>query len=253
MQSERDSGITLVALVVTIVILIILATVTINVTIGDNGLVTKANEAKYMTELSTCKEELELYKLSKSIEYEDFEPGTLVAGENSLTYAVGNTEVTGGSIYDIMTSLRGGSFAGKLEVIGGELLLNSTNKTEIEVAQSLDIRVNPYLIVDGVLLSAETNLALMDESGVLTLPETVKKIGNGAFANVSGLKTIIIPGTVKEIGTNAFTNNADLTRVVLEEGIEIIGNSAFMQCRNLETIELPESLVSIGEGAFQHM
>ena len=250
LQSERDSGITLVALVVTIVILIILATVTINVTIGDNGLVTKANEAKYMTELSTCKEELELYKLSKSIEYEDFEPGTLVAGENSLTYAVGNTEVTGGSIYDIMTSLRGGSFAGKLEVIGGELLLNSTNKTEIEVAQSLDIRVNPYLIVDGVLLSAETNLALMDESGVLTLPETVKKIGNGAFANVSGLKTIIIPGTVKEIGTNAFTNNADLTRVVLEEGIEIIGDEAFKQCSNLETIELPESLVSIGKGAF---
>ena len=204
-----------------------------------------------MTELSTCKEELEIYKLSKSIEYEDFEPGTLVAGENSLTYAVGNTEVTGGSIYDIMTSLRGGSFAGKLEVIGGELLLNSTNKTEIEVAQSLDIRVNPYLIVDGVLLSAETNLALMDESGVLTLPETVKKIGNGAFANVSGLKTIIIPGTVKEIGTNAFTNNADLTRVVLEEGIEIIGNEAFKECRNLETIELPESLVSIGASAFQ--
>ena len=204
-----------------------------------------------MTELSTCKEELELYKLSKSIEYEDFEPGTLVAGENSLTYAVGNTEVTGGSIYDIMTSLRGGSFAGKLEVIGGELLLNSTNKTEIEVAQSLDIRVNPYLIVDGVLLSAETNLALMDESGVLTLPETVKKIGNGAFANVSGLKTIIIPGTVKEIGTNAFTNNADLTRVVLEEGIEIIGEEAFKECRNLETIELPESLVSIGASAFQ--
>ena len=204
-----------------------------------------------MTELSTCKEELEIYKLSKSIEYEDFEPGTLVAGENSLTYAVGNTEVTGGSIYDIMTSLRGGSFAGKLEVIGGELLLNSTNKTEIEVAQSLDIRVNPYLIVDGVLLSAETNLALMDESGVLTLPETVKKIGNGAFANVSGLKTIIIPGTVKEIGTNAFTNNADLTRVVLEEGIEIIGDEAFKECRNLEAIELPESLVSIGASAFQ--
>ena len=204
-----------------------------------------------MTELSTYKEELELYKLSKSIEYEDFEPGTLVAGENSLTYAVGNTEVTGGSIYDIMTSLRGGSFAGKLEVIGGELLLNSTNKTEIEVAQSLDIRVNPYLIVDGVLLSAETNLALMDESGVLTLPETVKKIGNGAFANVSGLKTIIIPGTVKEIGTNAFTNNTDLTRVVLEEGIEQIGDEAFKECRNLEAIELPESLVSIGVSAFQ--
>ncbi|MEE0769216.1 MAG: leucine-rich repeat domain-containing protein, partial [Clostridia bacterium] len=165
--------------------------------------------------------------------------------------AIGDKEVMEGNIYDAIQSLRNSDFAGKLEVIGGELLLNRTDKVEIEVAKSLDIRVNPYLILDGVLLSAETNLALMDESGVLTLPESVKKIGNGAFANLSGLKTIIIPGTVKEIGQNAFTNNADLTRVVLQEGIEIIGIEAFRECDNLTTIELPESLRSIGAGAFQ--
>ena len=189
--------------------------------------------------------------MGKSMEYEDFEVGTVVAGENSLTYAIGDKEVMEGNIYDVIQSLRNSDFAGKLEVIGGELLLNSTDKVEIEVAKSLDIRVNPYLIVDGVLLSAETNLALMDESGVLTLPESVEKIGNGAFANLSGLKTIIIPGTVKEIGTNAFTNNADLTRVVLQEGIEMIGDEAFRECDNLTTIELPESLRSIGAAAFQ--
>ena len=180
-----------------------------------------------MAELSSFKEELGMWQMGKSMEYEDFEAGTVVAGENSLTYAIGDKEVMEGNIYDVIQSLRNSDFAGKLEVIGGELLLNSTDKVEIEVAKSLDIRVNPYLIVDGVLLSAETNLALMDESGVLTLPESVKKIGNGAFANLSGLKTIIIPGTVKEIGQNAFTNNADLTRVVLQEGIEIIGIEAF--------------------------
>ena len=192
-----------------------------------------------------------MWQMGKSMEYEDFEAGTVVAGENSLTYAIGDKEVMEGNIYDVIQSLRNSDFAGKLEVIGGELLLNSTDKVEIEVAKSLDIRVNPYLIVDGVLLSAETNLALMDESGVLTLPESVKKIGNGAFANLSGLKTIIIPGTVKEIGTNAFTNNADLTRVVLQEGIEMIGDEAFKECDNLTTIELPESLRSIGSNAFQ--
>ena len=204
-----------------------------------------------MAELSTFKEELGMWQMGKSMEYEDFEAGTVVAGENSLTYAIGDKEVMEGNIYDVIQSLRNSDFAGKLEVIGGELLLNSTDKVEIEVAKSLDIRVNPYLIVDGVLLSAETNLALMDESGVLTLPENVEKIGNGAFANLSGLKTIIIPGTVKEIGTNAFTNNADLTRVVLQEGIEMIGSEAFRECDNLTTIELPESLRSIGAGAFQ--
>ena len=249
-KSEKDNGITLVALVITVIIIIILATVTLNFTFGEDGIITKANQAKYMAELSTYKEELSMWQMGKSMEHEEFEAGTLVAGENSLTYAVGNQEVTGGNIYDVIQSLRNSDFAGKLEVIGGELLLNSTDMTEIEVAQSLGIRVNPYLIVDGVLLSANTNLALMDESGVLTLPETVTAIGAGAFADLSGLKTIIIPGTVKEIRQNAFRNNADLENVILQEGVEVIGARAFSECSNLKNIELPESLIEIGMSAF---
>ncbi len=243
-------GITLVALVISVIVIIILSVVTFNLTVGENGLITRAFQAKYMMELSTYKEELSMWQMAKSMEYEDFEPGTVVAGENSLIYAVGDQEITGGNIYDVITSLEGGSFAGKLEVIGGELLLNSTDMTEIEVAQSLGIRVNPYLIVDGVLLSAETNLALMDESGVLTLPETVTAIGEGAFADLSGLKTIIIPGTVKEIRQNAFRNNADLENVILQEGVEVIGDRAFQECGNLKNVELPESLIEIGASAF---
>ena len=249
-KSEKDNGITLIALVITVIIIIILATVTLNFTFGEDGIITKANQAKYMAELSTYKEELSMWQMGKSMEHEEFEAGTLVAGENSLTYAVGNQEVTGGNIYDVIQSLRNSDFAGKLEVIGGELLLNSTDMTEIEVAQSLGIRVNPYLIVDGVLLSANTNLALMDESGVLTLPETVTAIGEGAFADLSGLKTIIIPGTVKEIRQNAFRNNADLENVILQEGVEVIGDRAFQECGNLKNVELPESLIEIGASAF---
>ena len=245
-------GITLVALIITIIIIIILATVTLNFTFGEDGIITKANQAKYMAELSTYKEELSMWQMGKSMEHEEFEAGTLVAGENSLTYAVGNQEVTGGNIYDVIQSLRNSDFAGKLEVIGGELLLNSTDMTEIEVAQSLGIRVNPYLIVDGVLLSANTNLALMDESGVLTLPETVTAIGEGAFADLSGLKTIIIPGTVKEIRQNAFRNNADLETVILQEGVEVIEAWAFAYCSKLKNIELPESLTEIGNATFYY-
>ena len=46
LQSEKDRGITLVALVITVVILIILATVAVNLTIGENGIITQAYEAK---------------------------------------------------------------------------------------------------------------------------------------------------------------------------------------------------------------
>ena len=250
-KSEKDNGITLVALVITVIIIIILATVTLNFTFGEDGIITKANQAKYMAELSTFQEELGLYKANKQISEEGFSAESITAGEGNLSYVTDDGIVTEGTIYDVITSLRGSSFAGKMEIIKGELLINSQDMEEIRVAQSMGIQVNPYIIIDGELKSDGANLALMDSSGTLTIPDGVTKIGNGAFANLSGLKTIIIPGTVKEIGENAFTNNADLTRVVLQEGIEIIGNEAFKQCDNLTTIELPESLKSIGTRAFQ--
>ena len=52
-----ENGITLVALVITIVILIILATVTINVAFGDGGLIQRAQQAKNLTEEATLKEQ----------------------------------------------------------------------------------------------------------------------------------------------------------------------------------------------------
>ena len=249
-KSEKDNGITLVALVITVIIIIILATITLNFTFGENGIITKANQAKYMAELSKFQEELGLFKANKQISEEGFSAESITAGEGNLSYVTDDGIVTEGTIYDVITSLRGSSFAGKLEIIKGELLINSQDMEEIRVAQSMGIQVNPYIIIDGELKSDGANLALMDSSGTLTIPDGVTKIGNGAFANLSGLKTIIIPGTVKEIGENAFTNNADLTRVVLQEGIEIIGNDAFRECDNLTTIELPESLKRIGASAF---
>ena len=53
----EEQGITLVALVITIVILIILATVTINVAFGDGGLIQRAQQAKNLTEEATLKEQ----------------------------------------------------------------------------------------------------------------------------------------------------------------------------------------------------
>ena len=47
---KMEKGITLVALVITIVILIILATVTINLAFGENGLIKRAQQTKNLTE-----------------------------------------------------------------------------------------------------------------------------------------------------------------------------------------------------------
>lgn len=248
---KNTKGITLIALVITIIVLLILAGVTISALSGDNGILTNASRAKYATELSQFKEELERYKGEKLLENISFEEESLMSSENSLDY---NTKPEGeiGNIYNVVTNLQGSNFAGKLEIIKGELLLNSQDRTEIEVAQSVGITVNPYEILDGELISSDGNLLLMDSTGTLRLPETITSIGEGAFSDLEGLKTIIIPGTVKEIKKNAFSNNKDLETVILEEGVEVIRTGAFRDCRNLVSVSLPESLIKMESSVFMY-
>lgn len=66
---KQHSGITLIALVITIIILLILAGVTIATLTGDNGLLTKAREAKNAGEDAELEEQIGLayqeYKISK--------------------------------------------------------------------------------------------------------------------------------------------------------------------------------------------
>ena len=56
MKKTRQSGITLVALVVTIVVLLILAGVSISLVLGQNGLIANAKEAREKTKNATDEE-----------------------------------------------------------------------------------------------------------------------------------------------------------------------------------------------------
>ena len=64
---KNNNGITLVAVVVTVVILIILAGISINLLLGDNGIINKAQEAKTRTEVASKEEAKQLEELYKMI------------------------------------------------------------------------------------------------------------------------------------------------------------------------------------------
>ena len=246
---KQVQGITLIALVVTIIALLILAGVAINLTIGDNGIITRASNARLTSELATYKEELEMYGVGKELDNTGFMRDTLTAGKTKLNY---NTQPEGeeGNIKTIISSISD-EYLEKLEVIKGELLINTKDINEIKIAQSLGIEVNPYDITEeGELLSSYGNLLLMSEDGTLTIPERVKKIGEGAFSNLEGLKTIIIPGTCKEIAQNAFRNNPTLEHVIMEDGVEKIGTDVFRSCTNLTTVEMPDTITEVGARCF---
>ena len=59
-SKSSQRGITLIALVVTIIVLLILAGITLSMITGDNGIIKQAKGAKQQTEIQGYKEELEL-------------------------------------------------------------------------------------------------------------------------------------------------------------------------------------------------
>ena len=67
-KKEKNIGITLIALVVTIVVLIILAGISISVILGENGLVAKAKRAATQTEEAVANDEMGMYMASLKID-----------------------------------------------------------------------------------------------------------------------------------------------------------------------------------------
>lgn len=77
---KNKQGVTLIALVITIVIIVILAAVSINMLIGDNGLITKAHQSSKQMQIASGKEEIDLQVL-------DLVTGKVLKGEScSLEY-----------------------------------------------------------------------------------------------------------------------------------------------------------------------
>ena len=65
---KKNKGITLVALVVTIVVLLILAGVSINLVLGDNGIITKAKEAQRKSAEATQNDLIGMNELAQQLE-----------------------------------------------------------------------------------------------------------------------------------------------------------------------------------------
>ena len=65
---KNEKGITLIALVITVVILIILATISINFVFGENGLVARAEQATQLAEEARATEDMGMYLASIQME-----------------------------------------------------------------------------------------------------------------------------------------------------------------------------------------
>jgi hypothetical protein len=75
------------------------------------------------------------------------------------------------------------------------------------------------------------------------------RIENNAFANCKYITSITLPNTVREIGDYAFYGCEALFSVNIPEGVTSIGKYAFNMCDRLYSIFIPDSATSIGDFA----
>lgn len=98
-SAKEIKGITLIALVVTIVVLLILAGVSINLVIGNNGIINKAGEAKEKTGTAKEKEMIQLaYQAAYTQDNTNTDPAKTFA--NFFAEELANNGLTGVNIED---------------------------------------------------------------------------------------------------------------------------------------------------------
>lgn len=83
----------------------------------------------------------------------------------------------------------------------------------------------------------------------IEFPSTLTDINTSAFVN-SGLTSITIPDTVKNIGENVFKNCTSLKTVTIGKGITTIPKQTFYKCTALESVTIPSTVTEIGQQAF---
>ena len=127
---EAQKGITLIALVITIIVLLILAGVSIAMLTGQNGILTQANNAKNETELASAKEKVELAVIGAISQTRD---GTLKVG-NLRTELANYGGTVEGEVFPVTAKVDGKSFTvdanGNVTVAGNSTEPNPPAPTE---------------------------------------------------------------------------------------------------------------------------
>ena len=222
-----NSGITLIALVVTIIVLIILAGVSINLLIGNNGIITTAKRAKEEMTISEGKEKIELALLDINTER--------ISNGNScnLDYV---SEKIDGKVKNVKIEGIKGSPVVKIYLSYKDYMYKITSDLKVEYIGNINIAEEPELeIVRDVTETGvdKVNLTIKASVEEGEISEIVKPDGSIVYAEE----------TTYEIASNgSYTFKAVTEKGIIEEKtIEI------QSIKDNEAIEITTASSSTGE------
>ena len=236
---KGSKGITLVALVITVIVLLILAGITISAISGENGIIQKAVEARTQTDIANVKEqarlditELQMDKLGEEITEEELE--TILLKYGSFEESENEKDI----LDRILTTEKGNKIQVS-EIYNGNF--NSSGGTPIKMKIDTGDDGNVILPINKV-----ENCTIDWGDG-----QTTENISGNLNSNMSHKytennveKTVTISGSVKELNTFV-GEEVDLYPTVekvleieqwVETGLEMVDLSG---CTNLRKIASP--------------
>ncbi|MBR4500646.1 MAG: leucine-rich repeat domain-containing protein [Clostridia bacterium] len=82
------------------------------------------------------------------------------------------------------------------------------------------------------------------------LEEGITSLSSWSLGYVNYFEELSLPSTLRTIGDFAVISNFRLTEITIPEGVESIGDTAFTYCYSLASVSLPSTLTEIGVQAF---
>lgn len=283
MENLRNrKGLTLIALIITIIVLLILAGVSLGAVFGDNGVVTSSTEAKLATENG---ETLEILRLSiydkatansddiekmseldylRSVGKINFD-NTVNVDKIKAQNSYGRGNLSRGDIYVIrdgylyyINNKKEEKELGKIfnekTVVEKDIFKYEGNKIigikdeYIKEEKDSEGRIYArYLILDEKVYS-DNNINMVD---IKISSDRATIIGEGAFQDFKNINTVIIENGITEICMRAFYCCDGLLSIKISDDITKIGDYAFFGCTNLEKIYISNSVKNMGYGVFE--
>lgn len=279
---QKNKGITLIALVITIIVMLILVAVTINIAI-NGGLFDYAKVASSKTEKAkedelkkaaldanlTIDEIISKYntqEVTNPYENEEWTYAWTCTNEswsNTISYTAENDANLSGDIvaklYEKGTVIPEGEEEGTayhivIEKIGtkGEMGELEEGRTRTSFAWRKTNSINKY-ITKAIICDGISNVAPMAFNNCISLtsvsmPNGIETIGYWAFSK-TGITGVTIPNTVTTIQNDAFNRCTKLESIIIPNSVTTIQCNTFEHCSSLTRVVLPNNLTSL-DGIF---
>ncbi len=221
-------GITLIALIITIIVLLILAGVSLNAIIGENGIITRANEASFKTTMSKYKEDTEMYVtlresqgMAGEVDDNYAKKDYIYCGDRDKNETYKNRLVDARALikssaegFDIEYGLEWGEitdmeedfFREHLAVEAGELIWFANSEKDQEVKWCLDLGIQVFVIGHGYL--TETGEYVVGSTGEYgnTVGSGEDKVQSGIYCCAPDLKNSFNTGATYYV---TYSNSGD--------------------------------------------